>query len=151
MNTEHPWRDEETLERLYWGEGLNQQEIADRLGCTKRTIAEWMGRHDMESRTGAPRVPYACYHLSTLGYEVWRNGTLPDRNRIVKVHRLLAVAEYGIQAVKDKHVHHKNGIKWDNRPDNIELVSPSEHRKRHPVTARRDDGTAKSVGLVNEQ
>lgn len=35
----------------------------------------------------------------------------------VRIHRLVAVAEYGIDYVNDwsdYHVHHKNGIKWDN-------------------------------------
>lgn len=47
------------------------------------------------------------------------------------VHRLLAIAKYGPDIVKDKHVHHKNGIRWDNRPENIGLLDPSEHSKLH--------------------
>jgi len=33
--------------------------------------------------------------------------------------------------VKDKHVHHKNGIPWDNRPENLEAMSRQEHRTIH--------------------
>jgi hypothetical protein len=30
------------------------------------------------------------------------------------------------------HCHHKNEIRWDNRPSNIELLTPKEHAKEHP-------------------
>jgi len=46
-------------------------------------------------------------------------------------HRLLAVAKYGISAVEGMDVHHKNGIRWDNRPENIELLTRSEHARIH--------------------
>lgn len=44
------WRDEETLRRLYWDEGLSMQQIADKLGCTNQTITYWMKRHDIDRR-----------------------------------------------------------------------------------------------------
>jgi hypothetical protein len=50
---------------------------------------------------------------------------------MLPVHRLLAIAEHGTDAVAGQHVHHKNGIPFDNRPENLELLSPSEHSKRH--------------------
>lgn len=30
------------------------------------------------------------------------------------------VAEHGVDAVAGKHVHHKNGIRWDNRPEKLQ-------------------------------
>jgi len=47
------------------------------------------------------------------------------------VHRLAAVAWFGFDAVKNKHVHHKNGIPWDNRECNLEPISPEEHNTIH--------------------
>lgn len=61
------------------------------------------------------------------GYEEWR---ISDTQSYY-VHRLLAVAEHGVRTVIDAEVHHKNGIPWDNRPSNIEVVSPSEHGQNH--------------------
>jgi len=63
-------------------------------------------------------------------YEVWQHNWEGEQTSVF-VHRLLAVAEYGLDALEDKQVHHKNGIKWDNRPENIELLSSSEHTKLH--------------------
>lgn len=37
-----PWKDEETLQRLYHEEGLDQSEIGDELGTTGSTISYWM-------------------------------------------------------------------------------------------------------------
>jgi hypothetical protein len=31
----------------------------------------------------------------------------------------------------DEHVHHKNGNKQDNHPDNLEVVSAAEHARLH--------------------
>jgi len=48
------------------------------------------------------------------------------------IHRLVAVAEYGIDKVNDSDVvHHQNGIKWDNRPSNLIPMSTSDHIKLH--------------------
>lgn len=50
----------------------------------------------------------------------------------VAVHRLLAVAEHGFDAVgPDVDVHHSNGVPWDNRPSNIELIDKGKHAALH--------------------
>lgn len=66
----------------------------------------------------------------TRGYEYWRSWN-PDGEEIMYVHRLVAVAEYGFDAVAGNHVHHKNGIQWDNRPDNIEVKAEKDHLADH--------------------
>jgi DNA-directed RNA polymerase specialized sigma24 family protein len=48
----HPWRGPDQLARLYYGEGLTQPEVADRLDCGQRTIARWMDRFDLAPRKG---------------------------------------------------------------------------------------------------
>lgn len=49
----------------------------------------------------------------------------------VRLHRLLAVAEWGFEAVQGRQVHHVNRIPWDNRPENLALLTPSEHSRLH--------------------
>jgi len=46
---EHPWHDENVLRELYFEEGLNQYEIADRLGCKQVTIAKWFKKHEIDT------------------------------------------------------------------------------------------------------
>ena len=44
-------------------------------------------------------------------------------------HRI--VAEKNLGLTDDLCVHHKNDKKWDNRVENLEVLTTSEHRKRH--------------------
>jgi DNA-binding XRE family transcriptional regulator len=124
----------ERLEEMYHGEKMTQSEIGDRFGVTKRAVSSWMDEFGIQTRSnseaqnlnnGPPRMftdpkGYECFHMSI-------NGT----TRTLLLHRLLAVAGYSFETVRDNHVHHINGIRWDNRPDNIEPMSPEEHAVEH--------------------
>jgi len=143
--------DPETLRRLYHDEGLSLPEITELSDVEHdSTIHYHMDKHDIERRDRisatqeASRVDYAWYgYAGDPPYPAWQ-ATHDNSRDTVKVHRLLAVAEYGVEAVKDKVVHHKNGVKWDNRPGNIELYTPEKHTELH---ARKDiDFTQRSNG-----
>lgn len=74
------------------------------------------------------------------GYETIRYNL--DGNPVnIKHHRLICVAEYGFGAVRDRHVHHKNGFTWDNRVSNLEILDASDHGRIH-----NPDGTEKDHG-----
>lgn len=70
------------------------------------------------------------YETRTDGYERWRLWE-GGADRYYYVHRLVAVAEFGVEAVKDHDVHHVNGIEWDNRPENLEPRQPTRHARYH--------------------
>jgi transposase len=189
-----PWRDEETLRRLYHNEGLSQREIAERLNCGISTVPKWMDRHGIETRSiaghrGSDEWREACTEenlrrlhvedgLSTVEiadkydvtpgavyrqldkYDLCRTvkeatrlsnrverctfRTTKDGREIVQswnpqdsqhdtvfVHRLLAAAEYGVEEIAGKVVHHKNRIPWCNTPDNIEPLDRGKHTSLH--------------------
>ena len=49
----------------------------------------------------------------------------------ILVHRLLAVAEYGFDAVAGNEVNHRNKRQFDNIPANLEPVSQLDHHALH--------------------
>lgn len=126
------WRDEDTLRELYYGRGLSMSDIAEKLGCTQSTVRCWMERHGIErrGRHETQRKRPAHFRTHERGYEKWVV-TGSDSTDVVLVHRLLAVAEYGFEAVRCNDIHHVNRIPWDNRPSNIEVLNPAEHRRLH--------------------
>jgi hypothetical protein len=42
-------------------------------------------------------------------------------------HRLVAEEKYGRPILKGEHVHHLNGIRDDNRPENLVVMAAREH------------------------
>lgn len=56
---DHPWRDKETLRKLYLERDLSLSDVATELDCSKHTIINWMDRFgiERESRGGTPQYP----------------------------------------------------------------------------------------------
>jgi len=117
--------DPDELERLYHEERLSTYGIGDRLGVDQRYVYDKLIEHGIETRP-APKDKPPGYYTKENGCCYWQ-----CQRRSVSVHRLVAVAEYGLDAVKDKHIHHKNGLKWDNRPCNLEPMTAEEHGRLH--------------------
>jgi len=44
-------------------------------------------------------------------------------------HRLIMEGVIGRHLRKDEHIHHINGKRWDNGPENLKIMSPSEHSR----------------------
>lgn len=136
-NQSGPWRDKEKLEKEYVKNRKSIPMLAEEWGCSYGVISKWLNRHDIQSRSlgeafvlAGERNIDVSYYIDNQGYPVFR---VEHKGEYFQVHehRLLAVAKYGFNAIQDKHVHHITPIEWLNYEENIELLTPEEHRKAH--------------------
>lgn len=130
---EKPYQDGELMEQLYENEELSTTEIAAVLDCSTGAVVEWLSKHGIKTRSISEGNKLASeggiiptfYTRAAKGYEVANSSYAT-----VYIHRLQAVAYWGMEAVNNKHVHHKNSIPWDNRKDNLELLEGGDHISR---------------------
>jgi hypothetical protein len=76
------------------------------------------------------RKRYGPYR-STNGYMYWWDQYPNGKSRQVWVHREVAAEMVGRRLGSEEHVHHKNRIPWDNRPENLEVLPRSIHLAQH--------------------
>ena len=124
------WRNERWLREKYWDRELSLKQIGELVGVTATTIQREMKELGIERRTPkTERLPKISH--TSQGYEMLQNNHEGEHYRCLH-HRLIAVSEYGFQEVCNSIIHHKNGIPWDNRIENLEtLPSRGEHREKH--------------------
>lgn len=115
--------------------------LMDRLDTPRRNMSEAALNHldgysekerkeRMQAALEARRQQHASLLVDDDNYMVWRD----DRgiHEEMKVHTLLAIAEFGFEAVAEAdHIHHEINLPYANWHENLRLYSASEHANRH--------------------
>ena len=143
----------ETLQKLYFEDMLSMRDIAKKLNISTSPVRYWMKKHGLKfrnlsesgkircrlkpqsnpGRKGMPKNPnYGKDNHS------WKGGYIrKDGYRLISVmgeqrleHRYIWEKDNG-QIPEGFQVHHINGDKLDNRIENMQVMSNSDHQKLH--------------------
>lgn len=83
---------------------------------------------------------------------VGKGEPMANNNGYVPEHRLVMAQKLGRALERSEHVHHINGDRLDNRPENLELLSRGEHTRKHQTgrpsrNPNRDPATGRYFSL----
>jgi len=129
------------IERLYWKEEKNIREIAELTGISQESIRYWMKQYGIPTRSiheafkiREKKIKHKKYGPKNAN---WKGGRWISKEGYVYVwigpnqrkaeHRLIMEQYLGRKLQPNEYVHHLNGIRSDNRIENLAVVSPKEH------------------------
>lgn len=125
-------------------EKVTQREAAKQLSWPRRRLEKAVKRLGLKTQRTGPR--------SGPGHPEWKGGRNLDKSGYVLIwfpehpnarkngyvleHRLVMSKILGRALRKNEVVHHKNGVKDDNRPSNLELFSSNAEHLAHELKGR---------------
>jgi AraC-like DNA-binding protein len=164
----------EVLKSLYWDQGLSINTIAQRFnisrdtvsrrfqwfGISKRTLAEWYRFFDARDRlkftTKGLKFHKKFRRVNPEGYVEIKK---PEHHRAkcngwVMEHIVVWEESHNTKLPEGWIIHHLNGIKDDNRPENLEALPANKHKTTTLIDILRErilklEGRIKELEVTN--
>ena len=152
--------DKEVLFDLYHNQGLNSNQVGERLGATGSAIRQAMIKLGMKLRTVSEATSGEKHYAwkggitkTSTGYiEVYMpDHHLAGKRGYVKQHVLEWEKVHSRKLRKDEVIHHLNGIKTDNRPENLVAMSSKEHNRWIPKLQARIQELEKQLKRCSQE
>lgn len=110
----------------------------DRLSVTRGMCSAHYGRWLRTGDAGGPvlrRQNIGGKQVDAQGYVFWRDATHPmaTKNGSVAEHRVVMAEKIGRDLLPGENIHHINGCRHDNRPENLELWVTMQPSGQRPV------------------
>ena len=146
--------DIELVKTLYYERGMSQTEVARELGVSQKVVFKFMQRNNLPSRKTAKRNQFRENNSSWKGgkrineqgyveiYSPNEAHTRPNgyaREHILVAEKMLGrrLKFYSVGDKRNEVVHHINGIKTDNREENLLVLTAQEHTKLHNAVTKK--------------
>lgn len=102
--------------------GYSSTEISKKFSCSQSWVLKIANKFDLDLKNH--------YHK---GYSITHHGykTIFLNGKKVREHRLIAEKSFGIKLKNNQVVHHIDGDKLNNSPDNLEVMTLAEHTSLH--------------------
>jgi hypothetical protein len=127
-------------------------DLARNFGKSIGTIRWHLIHHGIKIRTSGYKSPKHVKYYGDKHYN-WKGGHYTSKGYVfeycpdhpnncdgyVLQHRLVVERSIGRILDKEELVHHINGVKTDNRIENLAIMKRGEHIRSHKVNAPRDD------------
>lgn len=120
----------EILEELYYTKKFSEQDIADHLSATQSLVSKKMKKFQIKPRSIPDTNVNARlngkrrgFFINDSGYRLVRHG-----NRYQREHRLVMEQYLKRPLKKTEEVHHLNGIRTDNRKENLVVIDTEKQK-----------------------
>lgn len=120
MYASKPWTEEEKAYLEIYYPQTGGHHCANKLGRSFDAV------HKMVEKLGL-KIDTKGYYIDSQGYKV----ITPNRETKVYEHRMVMEEKLGRPLTSEEIVHHIDGNKQNNDPENLELTNRSEHMRIH--------------------